>query len=642
MAKFNFFKMNLCLLSIFSLLLIFITNSTPAFAGQSDDWRWNNIERVVVVPDIHGAYPAFTRLLQTTSLVDSSLHWIGGESHLVSLGDLLDRGSESRKTMDLLMRLQQEAQAAGGYVHVVAGNHELMNLIGDLRYVSKAEYQAFAVDETSLIRNQAFQNFLTTSPQAFESEQAARTVFDEKFPRGFLAHRKAFSTDGVYGRWLLSLPAIVVINKIAYAHAGLPELVANHSLNEINLDLQTVTTRYMQLWRELVDLKIIPNDEDQDAETLARSMLQNALPSECISSRKESCVQLQNNGGLLISEAHQEIIKEFINVSESPVIGIDGPLWSRGAVYCRDIFEEPILNASMNKLGVKQVVVGHTTTPDARAHRLHNNTLTLLDTGMLVEYYNGRPAALVIEDEQQMVHYLNPDEQSVPIHDALPNAYKLTDTEIETALQSGDVSVLNKPSGAELGVGGAWKVQVQHNNKAIQATFYPHNRQSQDQKELAASALDNLLGFDLVPITVERTIENTKGALQLSFPRSLNETTRLEKNTAIGGWCPIPRQYQLMHTWDILTENKGRSADNLHYRTDLGLIYLTEHVNAFGVSKRLPKKLRKGALKLNPEMRKSLAELNAANLQKALGDKVNNKAIRALLSRRDAMLKSLN
>ena len=642
MAKFNHFKISLRLLSIVTVFIIFISYSTSAAAEQTDDWRWNNIDRVVVVPDIHGAYPAFTRLLQANLLVDSSLHWIGGETHLVSLGDLLDRGAESRKVMDLLIRLQKEAQAAGGYVHVVAGNHELMNLIGDLRYVAIAEYQAFTIDETTDMRNQAFQKFLSTSPQVYENEQAARSVFDKKFSSGYFAHREAFSVDGEYGRWLLSLPAIVVINDIAYAHAGLPEMVAKHSLKEINRDLQTVTTRYMQMWQELIDLNILVNDENQSAETLAYSMLQNALPTECINSRKEACVQLQNNGGVLISKEHQEKIKAFIKVSESPIIGIGGPLWSRGAIYCRDIFEEPILNASMKKLGVKQVVVGHTTTPDARAHSLHNNTLTVLDTGMLVDYYKGRPAALVIENDQQIVHYLDPDEQSAPIHNALPGAYKLTDAEIETVLQNGAITALSKPSGAQLGVGGAWQVVVQHNNNKINALFYPHDREDQDRKELAANALDDLLGFDLVPKTVERTFENTKGALQLKFLSTLNEKTRLDTNVAIAGWCPLPRQYQLMHVWDILTENSGRSVENLYYRTDFGLIYLTEHVNAFGMNKRLPKKLRKDAVKLGPEIRKSLASLNTENLQVAFGSNIDDKAIYALLKRRDAMLRSLN
>ena len=76
-----------------------------------------------------------------------------GRTHLVSLGDLLDRGDDSRKVMDLLMRLQVEAAAAGGQVHVVVGNHEAMNVLGDLRYVSRGDYAAYAGDEDAATRD---------------------------------------------------------------------------------------------------------------------------------------------------------------------------------------------------------------------------------------------------------------------------------------------------------------------------------------------------------------------------------------------------------------------------------------------------------------------------------------------------------
>ena len=64
-------------------ILLFFVFIIPVFtsaseATQSEEWRWNNVERVVVIPDIHGAFPAFVRLLQSTNVVDSSLNWIGG------------------------------------------------------------------------------------------------------------------------------------------------------------------------------------------------------------------------------------------------------------------------------------------------------------------------------------------------------------------------------------------------------------------------------------------------------------------------------------------------------------------------------------------------------------------------------------
>jgi hypothetical protein len=121
---------------LFSLLLLSIA---PL---QANDWRVDDADRVVAISDIHGAYDAMVETLQNVGILDAGKAWAGGSSRLVIVGDVLDRGPRSRDVMDLLMRIEDEAQAAGGYVHVLIGNHESMNMIGDMRYVSKEEYAA--------------------------------------------------------------------------------------------------------------------------------------------------------------------------------------------------------------------------------------------------------------------------------------------------------------------------------------------------------------------------------------------------------------------------------------------------------------------------------------------------------------------
>ena len=71
-------------------------------------------ERVVAVGDVHGAYDGLVAILGETGVVDGDLAWSGGTTRLVQIGDLLDRGAEVRPVMDLVMRLQREAEAAGG------------------------------------------------------------------------------------------------------------------------------------------------------------------------------------------------------------------------------------------------------------------------------------------------------------------------------------------------------------------------------------------------------------------------------------------------------------------------------------------------------------------------------------------------
>src|SRR6185295_5418060 len=88
---------------------------------------WTGIDRVVAVGDVHGDHDQLVAVLRSAGLLDAQLKWSGGKAHLVQTGDILDRGPDSRKAMDLLMRLEVEARAAGGEVHCLIGNHEAMN-----------------------------------------------------------------------------------------------------------------------------------------------------------------------------------------------------------------------------------------------------------------------------------------------------------------------------------------------------------------------------------------------------------------------------------------------------------------------------------------------------------------------------------
>jgi len=83
-------------------------------ATLASEWSFDDAERVVALSDIHGAYDAMVRTLQQTAVIDESGDWIGGGTHVVIVGDLLDRGPDSRSAMDHLMRLEPQAEAAGG------------------------------------------------------------------------------------------------------------------------------------------------------------------------------------------------------------------------------------------------------------------------------------------------------------------------------------------------------------------------------------------------------------------------------------------------------------------------------------------------------------------------------------------------
>jgi len=83
---------------------------------------------IYVIGDIHGQFKKLTLLLQSAKLIDSHLSWVAGDARLWFMGDFFDRGPDGVAVVDLVMRLQMQADAVGGQVQSLVGNHELLLL----------------------------------------------------------------------------------------------------------------------------------------------------------------------------------------------------------------------------------------------------------------------------------------------------------------------------------------------------------------------------------------------------------------------------------------------------------------------------------------------------------------------------------
>ena len=119
-------------LATVSLLVLILT---PAQA-QDDE------ARIVAIGDLHGDYEAYIEVLQMAGLLsDNGRRWTGGNTILVQLGDVLDRGPEGVRILEHLADLENKARRRGGMVYRLAGNHEAMHVTGDLRYVAPEEYE---------------------------------------------------------------------------------------------------------------------------------------------------------------------------------------------------------------------------------------------------------------------------------------------------------------------------------------------------------------------------------------------------------------------------------------------------------------------------------------------------------------------
>jgi hypothetical protein len=191
------------------------------------------VARVVVIGDLHGDYAKFRDILAQAGLINARGAWRGGATHLVQLGDVPDRAPDTRRILDLLIRLEPQARRAGGQVHALIGNHEAMNMEGDLRYTTPGEFAAFA-DRESPRRRDAYYTRYVAALQAQPPadglpvfDAAFRAKFDAEHPLGWMEHRLAWSPAGVYGRWILTHSAVIRIDDTLYLHGGVgPEFVA--------------------------------------------------------------------------------------------------------------------------------------------------------------------------------------------------------------------------------------------------------------------------------------------------------------------------------------------------------------------------------------------------------------------------------
>jgi hypothetical protein len=165
--------------------------------------NFRNADSIGVVADIHGEFTAYIRLLKTMKIIDDDLNWQFGTGHLVILGDVFDRGSEVTETFWHIFRLEKQALEAGGMVHFILGNHEIMVLGGDISYVNH-KYKLVA------------------------------EISGTNYP-------DLFSENYILGKWLRTKPVMLSIDDILFSHAGIsPEMVQR------NMTIQRVNHTFIQ------------------------------------------------------------------------------------------------------------------------------------------------------------------------------------------------------------------------------------------------------------------------------------------------------------------------------------------------------------------------------------------------------------
>lgn len=160
--------------------------------------NYHDVPNLLVISDVHGQYDLMVELLQIQGVIDENLNWNFGEGHLVINGDILGRGDKVTEALWLAYQLEDQAKEAGGRLHFLLGNHELMVLENDLRFLNQKYNKSARIKKKPI--------------------------------------RELHNQNSVLGNWLRKRPAIVGIDSLLITHAGISPDFINRKLTVFDVN----------------------------------------------------------------------------------------------------------------------------------------------------------------------------------------------------------------------------------------------------------------------------------------------------------------------------------------------------------------------------------------------------------------------
>jgi hypothetical protein len=591
-------------LFVFSLLL----SALPTAAAETSiPCTWTGVRNIVAVGDLHGDYNNFVVILRETGLVDGNLRWTGEETHFVQTGDIMDRGPGPRKIFDLMMRLEQEAEAAGGKVHVLIGNHEEMNITGIAfgypEYIDVDQFLSFLPESYIQDRERAF---LATQPPKIRAEYDGRPVDyrDDLFLRSFWTH--VLRTDktahrvyvenflSVYGPWLLRKNVVIRINDILFVHGGLSGEYAEWTLEEINDTARRELELYQGLGVGLNGGKTLPPPT-------------------------------------LIYQSH-------------------GPLWHRDfALKDDEEFKDELLRV-LDAFDAGRMVIAHTpfggrglspvVSPQALAR--FEGRVWIIDTGISA-FYGGALSALIIEDGWFSFWSAPPDYAEIQAEKDMSATPAPEHREIETFLREAEIVDIERTE--VLGRTAPWIVWLDDGTRQSRAFFKHLDRKrpalmaQSYQYELAAYALNTLLGLDIVPPVVFRTIDDLPGSLQIYITGAMSEGSRRRKNIEPPDPAAFEKALAETRVFEALVHTPLCEPDDTLIVEENWKVFRVDFGEAFAPVKGLPEDC--GIERCSFRLYQALRNLDKATLKNALEPFLSPEEIEALLVRRDLLVRHL-
>ena len=364
--------------------------------------------RIIAIGDIHGSLDGFTAILKKTGLIDARHNWAGGRTQLLQTGDYTDRGDGTRAVMDLLMALERQAKDAGGRVVVLLGNHEVMNLIGETRDVTREIFATFADANSEKKRQQAWENYAKLAELKTEKGDPVPSVYAQTreawlttHPLGYTEYKEALSPRGKYGAWLRGKPMVAEAGGSIFMHAGINPANAPAKIEDLNLQLRDEIKRLDQFVERLIAAKLATREFSLQ-EILQVASAEIGLANTIIATAKEAGTEVDRRrlNVPLLMEA-QDIMK----VDSWLAINPEAALWYRGLATVADDPSGGPFATLLQAYGARRFVTGHTPQQSRSITIRFGGRAVLIDTGMLASVYKGRASALEIDGDKLSAYY---------------------------------------------------------------------------------------------------------------------------------------------------------------------------------------------------------------------------------------------
>lgn len=175
----------------------------------------NNANRVIAIGDLHSDINVTRQVFRLAGATNENDQWIGGELTIVQLGDLIGRSDDEREVLDFIFNIQEQAQAQGGKVYALIGNHEVMGGRVDNQAVGPNPFPAYV----------GMPGLNLGDPRL------------QRLPPNERARGAALMPGGPYARRIADFPTVLKLGETVYVHGGVVPRWAEYGIERINAEV---------------------------------------------------------------------------------------------------------------------------------------------------------------------------------------------------------------------------------------------------------------------------------------------------------------------------------------------------------------------------------------------------------------------